>query len=392
MKKKILTILLACSMTAAAIPAAAYADETETVTAATEAEPAAEEEAPDVDVSKYLIITDDKYKNLEVSVPAKTEVTDADIDDEINQEISDAGLDAQEEGEVKDGDTVNIDFVGKKDGKAFDGGTASGMDLTIGSGTFIDGFESGLIGKKVGDTVDLNLTFPEDYGAADLAGQDVVFTVTINSIKKTPELTDELAEKVSGGESKTVDELREAVRKDLEEDNDLSYRQTLYSAIYQKLSETYKVDEYPQDFIDYYVNHSLEEMKAQAGAESESLDDMLKDYYGTDKDSMTDYLTTYAKQLLQQRIILGAVAAKENITLSEEDFQKALQGYADQYGMTADDLLTYYNEKDIRESELENKVMEYLEGVVKITEQEETEIDTEYIEIETEASVAETEG
>ena len=138
----------------------------------------------------------------------------------------------------------------------------------------------------------------------------------------------------------------------------------------------------------------MSQLQQQAEAESESLDDMLKQAYGTDSDQMKDYFTTYAEQLLQQRIILGAIAKKENITLSDEDFQKIIKDYADQYGITVDDLLSYYNEKDIRESELENKVMEYLKGVVSITEEEETEYDdVEELTIETESGTeAETEG
>ena len=112
------------------------------------------EQEPEFDVADYLTINDDKYKGIEVTVTKKAEVSDEDVEDEIRQEASDAGLSTQvKKGTVKDGDTVNIDYVGKKDGKAFDGGTASGADLTIGSHTFIDGFESGLIGKKVGSSL-----------------------------------------------------------------------------------------------------------------------------------------------------------------------------------------------------------------------------------------------
>ncbi len=117
-----------------------------------------------------------------------TEETTEEADDAQTQDSADEasvpGLDTTKGRKVKEGDTVNIDYTGYKDGKAFDGGSTNGngADLEIGSHTYIDGFESGLVGKKVGETVDLNLTFPEDYGAPDLAGADVVFTVTINGI------------------------------------------------------------------------------------------------------------------------------------------------------------------------------------------------------------------
>lgn len=388
MKKRIVTALLALGMTASAgLSVPAYAEETElpALTSTEEyedlteasGENTEEPEEPDVDISKYLTITDDKYKELSVTVSEKQEVTDQDVDDEIFQEASDSGLGEQiKEGIVKDGDTVNIDYVGKKDGKEFDGGSADGASLTIGSGTFIDGFEEGLIGKKVGDTVDLDLTFPEDYGAEDLAGQAVVFTVTINYIEGDPELNDDLADKLSDGEYKTLEELRKSVREDLEQKSQEEYERELYSAIFGQLVTTYQIEEYPQDFIDYYVEVSMSQLKQQAEAESESLDDMLGAVYGTDTDSMKDYFKTYAESILQQRIILGAIAKKENITLSDDEFQSIVQGYADQYGISAEELLSYYNEEDIRESELENKVMEYLATVVKVTETDETEYDS----------------
>lgn len=412
MKRKTIAALLAGLMAVSA-PVSAFAGEEDTVPetqaaevteAGTEAEESTEadmentapaEQEPDVDVAKYLTITDEKYKEIAVTVSPKQEVLDEDVDDEIRSEASDAGLGKQiTDGKVKDGDTVNIDYVGKKDGEAFDGGTASGVDLEIGSGTYIDGFESGLVGVKIGDTVDLDLTFPEDYGAEDLAGQDVVFTVTVNYVQGEPELNDDLADKLTDGETRTIDELRKSVREDLEAQNEEDYNRELYSEIFSQLVEIYPISEYPQDFIDYYVSNNMSQLQQQAEAESESLDDMLKQAYGTDSDQMKDYFTTYAEQLLQQRIILGAIAKKENITLSDEDFQKIIKDYADQYGITVDDLLSYYNEKDIRESELENKVMEYLKGVVSITEEEETEYDdVEELTIETESGTeAETEG
>ena len=163
------------------------------------------------DLSK--LVTLGQYKNLELSVNS-AKVTQEDIDAQIENALSSEAEQVEVTNRaVKEGDIVNIDYEGKKDGVAFDGGTAQGYDLTIGSGTFIDGFEDGLIGAKIGDTLDLNLTFPENYGAAELAGQDVVFTVKVNSIKeeKLPELTDELAKKINP-EVKNVDEFKAYIK------------------------------------------------------------------------------------------------------------------------------------------------------------------------------------
>ena len=199
----------------------------------------------------------------------------------------------------------------------------------------------------------------------------------------------DLADKLSGGEYKDIDDFKKSVREKLEQDNETNYNREVYSAIFQQLLKLYPVDKYPQEFIDYYVNTSMNQLQQQAEDESETLDDMLKSVYNTDADSMKAYFKTYAEQLLQQRIILGVIAQKENITLSDDDFQSAVEGYAQQYGISVDDFLSYYSEKDIRESELENRVMEFLASKAKITETDETEIETEELEVETEAGQTE---
>ena len=408
MKKRIVTVLFACSMMFSATPICSYASGTEAsdqytaetadVEDSTEGGENLELKEPEVDIDKYLTITDEKYKDIAVTVTPQVPVTDADVEDQILSDASYADLYKKKtEGEVEEGDTVNIDYVGKKDGEAFDGGTASGQDLTIGSGSFIPGFEDGLIGKKVGETVDLDLTFPSDYGVEDLAGQDVVFTVTINFIKEDPEITDDLVDQLSDGEYKKADDYRAYVRQELEAQNETYYKQELYYNILIELISLYPIEDYPQDFIDYYVEKNMAQVREEAEAESESVETVLQ-AYGTDEDQMKQYLAANAQQLLQQRIILGAIAKKENITLSDEDFRKILQEYADQYGASVEELLEVYSyqnisEADIRESELENKVMEYLSGIIHITEQEETEDeDIETLEIDTEAETDLTEA
>ncbi len=145
------------------------------------------------------------------------------------------------EGKVENGDTANIDYVGKKDGVAFSGGTASGYDLVIGSGSFIDGFEEGLIGVEIGSTVDLNLTFPEDYGSADLAGKAVVFTVTVNSVmREFNELTDDIA-KFCGYESAAE---VETMARDYAEE----------CAAWSKVYTNAKIEEYPEKETEVYVD------------------------------------------------------------------------------------------------------------------------------------------
>ena len=211
MKKKLCILVLALCMTASVTGCTSKKDTTSNTGAETEesknaskeetAQNDSQEESEEVTEDTRIVsvaadqmdqyIKLGKYKGLELQEDVQ-DVTDADVDTQIEMNLAQNPVEVEDENaEVKDGDVVNIDYEGKKDGVAFDGGSAEGFDLTIGSGSFIDGFEDGLIGAKKGETRNLNLTFPENYQEEDLAGQDVVFTVKINAIKTTPELTEE---------------------------------------------------------------------------------------------------------------------------------------------------------------------------------------------------------
>ena len=222
-----------------------------TTDAAAQSTAAPAEEAPKRPEYRGLdFISLGDYKGLTAEVDP-IEITDEDIDERINQEIrnSEEASETLTEGTVEEGDIANIDFTGKKDGVAFDGGTAEGYDLEIGSGSFIDGFEDGLIGVAIGDTVDLNLTFPEQYGNADLAGQDVVFTVKVNSVSRAKDMDDELASLLSDGEAATVDEYREYVKGILEEEALENRKAQVEADLLGQAAENITVDSYPQDLV-----------------------------------------------------------------------------------------------------------------------------------------------
>lgn len=162
-----------------------------------------------------------QYKGVEVEKVEAVKVLDEHVEESIQSTLQAKSTQKEiTDRPVKEGDVVTIDYVGKKDGEAFDGGTAEDYQLPIGSGQFIDGFEDGIIGHETGETFDLNLTFPENYQSEDLAGKEVVFTVTLDKIAEVvvPELTDELVAELSE-ESKTVDEFKKEVKKDLEKSN-----------------------------------------------------------------------------------------------------------------------------------------------------------------------------
>ena len=166
-------------------------------------------------------ITIKQYKGLEVEKVDPVEVTDTDVEDSINSTLQTKSTQNDiTDRPAQEGDVVTIDYEGKKDGVAFDGGTAQDQQLELGSGAFIDGFEDGIVGHNIGETFDLNLTFPEDYKSEDMAGQAVVFTVTLDKISEVivPELTDELVAELSES-AKTIEDYKKEVKEDLETSN-----------------------------------------------------------------------------------------------------------------------------------------------------------------------------
>ncbi len=233
-----------------------------------------------IKASDYVELSDD-YSHVTVEVPAETEVTDEMVENTINYKLSSSAAyqEVTDHDTVKKGDTVNIDYTGTKDGKEFSGGSAKDYDLTIGSGSFIDGFEDGLIGHKKGENVTLNLTFPKDYSNTDLAGQDVVFKVTINKIEKlvTPELTDEwVAEQNIDGVS-TVDEFRDYTKKQMQSYYDDSHKSDIQEAIVKKLLKSCTfVKDPPAEMVQRYYDNMVQSYSQQ-----------LSQSYGIDLDTYT---------------------------------------------------------------------------------------------------------
>ena len=196
------------------------------------------------DVSKYVTIGEYKGLTLDNTVEV---VTDDAVEGRLEQELQNKAEEVTD-GSVQNGDVVTINYVGTKDGVAFDGGTANNYELTIGSGTFIDGFEDGIIGMKKGETKDLDLTFPEDYASSDLAGQEVTFKVTLQSFKRAPELTDEWAAKNT--DCKTADDYKKEIRKTLESEAKTNARNTLRETAWNTVLSSSEVKEYPQEDLD----------------------------------------------------------------------------------------------------------------------------------------------
>lgn len=289
-------------------------------------------EASDIKWSEYVTLVD--YTSLE-------KPTDEQVQEQIQSVLTNNGTLQEVTGRaVQEGDTVNIDYEGKKDGVAFDGGTAQGYDLEIGSNSFIDGFEDGLIGANIGETRDLNLTFPEDYGNADLAGQAVVFTVKINSIKesKPAELNDEFVQSVSQT-AKTVDEYKEEVKKNLELTLD-----------WQNILDNSQV-EYPKGYLEQQEKEIKESHEKTAKDNDLSLEDYASQY-GYTLEQFEEQIAMQAESSAKQTAIVRAICEKEGIKISDEEYKEKAQEYAEQAGL-----------EDIKELEKEYS-RDYVEEVI----------------------------
>lgn len=266
-----------------------------------------------------------EYKGVTYT-PLSTEVTDEEIETRI-QQLLDAYPSLQKvDRAAQNGDIVNIDYVGTKDGVAFDGGTDNGYDLPLGSGQFIDGFEAGLIGATAGQKVTLNLTFPESYPNEELAGQPVVFEVTVNEVQESvkAELNDAFI--AENTDSSTVDEYRAALRKEMEETAISNAENQKRTDVFNKVVDNSEVTISDEAVQAYYEDQykSYEEQAALFGLDLET----MMSYYGMDLATFEDELMVMSKEGCKQNIVVNAIAKEENIVVEEQE----LKDMADAFG------------------------------------------------------------
>ena len=298
------------------------------------------------------------YKGVEIP-NIDISVSDADVESQINTELlQDPDVAEVTDRAVQEGDTVNIDYVGTKDGVAFDGGTASGYDLVIGSHTFIEGFESGLIGHNIGEDVKLDLTFPKDYGNEELAGAAVVFDVKINKISvSTPAaLTDEWVNRHTNGAQTTVDAYKALVRTNLEEQRKKSAEsQDQYNALTAAVQNA-KFD-MNDAAIEYEYNNSFKPIEAMITQYNMTLDDYAQ-AYGLTGDGLKAELRTQAENFVKQTILIREVYKKENMSLTDADYQLIV----DMNGgtITKDELIEKNGQEAVDEIAKAYKVVNFL--------------------------------
>lgn len=380
MKKRVLMALL---LAAACMVTSVSAEETEAETAAVETEVSTEAEVVELgDRPEYQAldyVTLGEYKGLSVILDPIV-VTEEEIMASIQGAAEMRGVVKEvKEGTVKEGDIVNIDYEGKKDDVAFAGGTAAGYDLEIGSGNFIDGFEDGLIGVAVGDTVDLNLTFPEQYHSAELAGQEVVFTVTVNYIREAAEINDDLIVQITDGNHTTVEEYKEHVKGILIGDKEAENEQVVYNELMAQLYNTCTIEEYPQELVDYSIQSTIQVYTEYANMYGMSLEDMYAGY-GMTEDDFKMMVEQEVQVNLLPELILKAIAEKEEMLITEEEYAAGAAEYAASYGYESVEIFEEaYDVETIKTSLLMDKMLEFVKENAVIEQLEETEAETEAV-------------
>lgn len=355
MKKKLFSVLLVGALAASLVACDSKKKEVDKTPSTVNTEINADEYAATITdnagIYKTFVSLSD-WKGMSVDLAESDyKVTDSDVEDYIQSLLeATATTDAQTTGTTKSGDTIKLDYSGKLDGTAFSGGTATDASYTIGSGKFIDDLDKGLVGLTVGVETDIPCTFPESYQNSDLAGKQVVFTVTVKEIDVTvvPELNDEWvtanASKlgVSDAELTNVDDLRAYVKNYLETQAASNRSSTVFETAYSQMSDGLDVSEYPsEELADLLktLNNNVDSEYQSYSSSYSSKEDYLKSAYKFESmDAFNEYADNYAKQYLLQKMIITMIAADNNITVSADDINS-----------TGEELASYYGYNDYQE-------------------------------------------
>lgn len=278
-----------------------------------------------------------EYKGLEVK-EQKIEVTDEEVNEAIEAEREKfAELVIKEEGKVEEGNTVVIDFEGFMDGVAFEGGKGENHSLEIGSGEFIPGFEEQLIGKESGEEVDVEVTFPEEYHAKELAGKDAVFKVKIHEIKvkELPELDDEFAKDVDD-EVETLEELKAKKKAQLLEQKEQAAENEKREALIEQAANNAEID-IPEVMIEHEVEHMLQDFKQRLQMQGMTFE-MYSQFTGQDEEALKEQMREDAEKRVKVNLTLEAIAEAENIEATDEDVEQEFNKMAEMYGMEVEQL------------------------------------------------------
>ncbi|KKK35684.1 trigger factor [Salinicoccus sediminis] len=278
-----------------------------------------------------------EYKGLEAE-ETDTEVTEEDVQKEIDSMLeSHAEMVVKDEGKVEEGDIVNLDFDGYVGGEQFEGGKAEGYDLEIGSGSFIPGFEEQVIGLENGDEKDVEVTFPEEYHAEELAGKEAVFKVKINSIKvkETPELDEDLLKELDQ-DVESVDALKEKLEKDLKEAKENQADVSMKEQLIDQAAGNAEID-VPEAMIKTETDRMLQEFEQRLSQQGINME-MYHQLSGQDEDALRDQMKDDAEKRVRTNLVLKQIAVDENIEVAEADVDAELEKMSEQFGIKVEDI------------------------------------------------------
>ena len=303
------------------------------------------------------------YKGLEVE-RAKAEVNDEDVERELKRiQDQNSRLLTVEDRPVKDGDETVIDFEGFVDGKAFEGGKAEDYSLKIGSHSFIDTFEEQLVGKNIGEECEVNVTFPEEYHAKELAGKPAMFKVTVKEIKvkELPELNDEFAEEVSDFE--TLDEYKADIRAKMLETRERQAATENENRVVEKVVENASMD-IPEAMIETQAENLVDDFAQRLMMQGMSLEQYAQ-YTGSTVASMTNQMKPQAKKRIESRLVLEAVAAAENIEIGDDEIEAEMNRMAESYKMELDKLKELISEEEKKNMRQDLSIQKAIELVTE---------------------------
>ncbi|MDF2608317.1 MAG: tiG [Bacillales bacterium] len=302
-----------------------------------------------------------EYKGLEASV-LDTTVTDEDVAAEITKlQQRGAELVIKEEGTVENGDTTVIDFEGFVDGVAFEGGKGSNYPLEIGSGSFIPGFEEQLIGLKAGETKDVEVSFPEEYHAPDLAGKPATFKVTVHEIKtkELPELNDEFVKDLNQEGVETLEQLRTSVREKLEGSKKHEAEHALHDSLVDQATANAEID-VPEVMVETEIERMMKEFDQRLSAQGMNLE-LYYQYTGSTEEALQTSMKPEAEARVRVNLVLEAIADAENLEATDTDVEAELTKIAEQYGMDVNQIKTMLPNLDALKEDLKlRKAVEFL--------------------------------
>ena len=318
-----------------------------------------------VSTELYPEVTLGEYKGIEV--PKETvSISKAEVDAELGRmQDRNARIETVDR-EAKTGDTVILDFEGFVDGKPFDGGKAEGYTLTLGSSAFIPGFEDQIVGHSAGEEFDVNVTFPTEYQAAELAGKAAVFKIKLHEVKykELPALDDELAKDCS--EYDTLDEFKASIRKNNQEQLDKQDDLAVENALVDQVIESME-GEIPQAMYETRMDEMVNDFAFRVEQQGLRLEDYLK-YMGQSMDQFRASFMPQAEKQVKIRLALEAVAAAENIEASEDDVSAEIKRIADQYKMEEDKVRELVNVEDLKKDLAVNKAIDFIKSHANVVE------------------------